>query len=162
MLLTTTLTVIVQAPDVPIVPPVSVTLVSPAFAVTAPSTAPAPVQTIVAPGVGATTMPAGRLSVNVVSGIVEPAFGLVSTMDSVMGSPTSPGDGEKVFEPVGLVNDLTESVATAGVVLVTTVDTSVAWKPATAPPGVNPLDGPLAGMVFCQFPGLVDTTSSSK
>ncbi len=119
-------------------------------------------QTIVDAGVAATSMPVGRVSVKVVSGIVDPAFGLVSTIDSVIGSPTRPGDGLNVLLPVGCSRDFTDSVAIAGVVLVTTVAASVAWKPATAPPGVKPLAGPFAGIVFCQLPAVVDTTSMSN
>ena len=111
----------------PIVPPVRVRDVSPGLGENVPFTAPVPVQLTLAAGVGATIMPRGRVSTNVVSGIVVPLLdGLVSVIVSVTGSPTSPGEGENDLLPVGGLRAFTPNVALAGVVLVTVMTFSVA------------------------------------
>ena len=162
MVATTTLTVMVQAPFTPMVPPASTTAPSPALAVTVAvrrrrcrCTPPW------RDGVAATAMPAGSVSVNDVSGIVDSVFGLVRVIVSVTGSPTSAGDGAKVLPPVGDDRKRTASVADAGVALVTVAAPSVAWKPDVVPPGVKPFAGPLAGMVLTQLPDSVEVASSS-
>lgn len=158
---TITRTLIVHVPLAPMTPPVSTTELAPALAVKVPLAAPVPVHVTEAVGVGATVMPAGKGSVKVVSGIVDSVFGLVSTIDSVTGSFTMPVDGLNVLVPLGCDRKRTASVADAGVALVTVAAPSVAWKPEVLPPGVKPLDGPLAGIVLTQLPETTDVTSSS-
>ncbi len=158
---TTTFTLMTQVPPPPMMPPLSTTLDAPAAAVTVPFDAPAPVHVTDSAGVGATTIPAGSGSVNEVIGMVDDALELVSVIASVIGSPTRPGDGVNVLLPVGFDSARMDSVAVAGVVLVTVAAPSVAWKPAVTPPGVKPLAGPFAGIVFGQLPAVVETTSSS-
>ena len=128
---TTTFTDNTQVPPEPvappIVPPVRVRDVFPGLGENVPFTAPVPVQLTLAAGVGATTMPMGRVSTNVVNGIVVPLLdGLVSVMVSVTGSPTSPGEGENDLLPVGGLRPSTDNVALASVVLVTVMTFSVA------------------------------------
>ena len=128
----TTLTVSVQVPPTPVeppmTPPVMVKTVALAAGLNEPFDAPVPVQLTVAAGVAATFMPAGRLSVNVVSGsVVLFEDGLVSTTVNVLVSPAKIVAGLKDFVPVGGVRPRTDSVALAGVVLVTVAVFSVAW-----------------------------------
>ena len=71
------------------VPPVRVTEPPPAVAATAPSfTLPVPEQFAEAFGAGATTMPAGKVSVKLVNGMLWLLLGLLSVMVNRVGSPT--------------------------------------------------------------------------
>ena len=82
-----TLTVSVQAPPFPIIPPVILRTVLPAAGVNVPFDAPVPLQFTFAVGEDATARPGGKESVNVVNGIVTPLFGFESTIDKVLVSP---------------------------------------------------------------------------
>ena len=123
---TRTLTVSVHTPPCPITPPVRVTELAPAVAVTAPFEAPVPVQLMVGLAGLATCIPAGRLSTNVVRGIVTVALGFVRVTVSVNGVPASRGGPEKLLAPTGLLIPLTRSVALAGVLLKTSTPLSFA------------------------------------
>ena len=58
------------------------------MAVTVPFAKPVPVHATESLGVGATTIPEGRVSVKLVSGMVAPLLGLLSVMVNSVGSPT--------------------------------------------------------------------------
>ncbi len=118
---TTTGTLIVQPPDSPIVPPVSVTVEEPGTAVTVPLTESVPVQEVVAAVEDATTMRSGSVSVKVVRGIVAAGLGFERVIARVAGSPALAGEGVKVLDPVGAVSALIPSVALASVVFQTWV-----------------------------------------
>jgi hypothetical protein len=137
-----TFTVIVQTPDRPIVPPVSVRVVSPGFGANVPFAKPVPEHEIVGVAGFATTTFAGSGSVNVVRGIVEPAFEFVSVIVSVDVPPGYTVAGEKDFAPDGWVSAVTASVMLAGVVLKIGTPFSCAVYPAVAGSGVV-----LAGIV---------------
>ena len=83
---TTTFTVIVHAPPLPMVPPVRVTESAPVD--TVPLAKSVPVQVTLALAGEATFMPAGKVSVKLSKGIVAVAFGFVSTMVSAVARPT--------------------------------------------------------------------------
>jgi hypothetical protein len=145
------------------VPPVSVSELSPG--VTVPGTlgderVPGlpPAQMTVAFGVGAMAMPAGSVSVKLVSGRSVAASLLVRVMVSLVTSPTKTGEGANSIAPVGEVRVLTASVAVAAVALVIVEPPSTAENPEINPPGVNPFEGPSAGTVVLWFPGVVDPT----
>ena len=70
----------VHTPDIPIAPPLKVTVVSPGDGINVPLLAPVPVQLTVAVGALATSTPAGRLSVTVVSGIFALLLGFVTVI----------------------------------------------------------------------------------
>lgn len=85
---TTTSTSTTQVPDWPMVPREG-DGAAPAVAATAPSfTLPVPEQFAEAFGAGATTMPAGKVSVKLVNGMLWLLLGLLSVMVNRVGSPT--------------------------------------------------------------------------
>ena len=112
---------------------------SPGLAVTVPhfGRRPYPVQVTEAFGSAATSMPAGRVSTKVVSGMVLFGFGSPSTMLRLTGFPTMAGDGEKVLLPVGACSAVTRRVAFTGVSLETGTPPCRALKPAVSAVGVG-------------------------
>ena len=134
------------------VPPVRVIAPSPGLAVTAPSfTLPVPVQVTEALGTGATTMPAGRVSVKLVNGMLRVPLGLLSVMVNRVGSPTYDGEGLKLLLPAGACRLVTNMVALAAAPLCWPgLPPSLNSSPAVEGPGVV-----LAGIITVWLPPVV-------